>query len=453
MRTVAATCLIALILAAPAGGAPKPVPQSPYLPLVYRYADTMLRDGRDTYGPQKTGLLLSALNRTKVSALDDRPEPPTGVPQSIRAGPADGPLVGADPQHDQNLLRVLYTLTELSGRPIYRDAADAELKWFLEKWPARESGPPPWDEGAAWDVVTDRPNPGDAGTGRSTPRPWMLWDRCFDLSPEASGRLVRGLHVAPPGGASSPRRIGFSVRAFAVTYQRTKDASFLKSIEDGLARLEAGPEASSAEWLSAAIDCGGAAGQVPEPLATRLRGFAARQDREFCALPHDLKGARGFATQSRRPAERPDHPFTPLWQARHDLRTTATVAMMCVSRYENTGDVRYRELIRAAADAYRDAPPPHVDDVWPMVFGHAISLQLAAWRSTAQQEYLDRARTLADVAVETFWADSPLPRASSRTLHYETVAGADTLALALVELHLSILHITAVRCPPNTIDR
>ena len=37
--------------------------------------------------------------------------------------------------------------------------------------------------------------------------------------------------------------------------------------------------------------------------------------------------------------------------------------------------------------------------------------------------------------------------------HYETITGADTLALALVELHLSILHITAVRCPPNTIDR
>ena len=31
--------------------------------------------------------------------------------------------------------------------------------------------------------------------------------------------------------------------------------------------------------------------------------------------------------------------------------------------------------------------------------------------------------------------------------------GADTLALALLELNLSVLHIAAVRCPPNTIDR
>ena len=148
-----------------------------------------------------------------------------------------------------------------------------------------------------------------------------------------------------------------------------------------------------------------------------------------------------------------DAALTPLWQSRHDVRTTAAVGMMCVSRYENTGDVRYRELIRAAADAYRDDLPPEEEDVWPMAFGHAVSLQLAAWRATARQEYLDRARNLADLAVGKFWTGSPLPRASSKSPHYETVAGADTLALALVELHLSILHITAVRCPPNTIDR
>ena len=35
----------------------------------------------------------------------------------------------------------------------------------------------------------------------------------------------------------------------------------------------------------------------------------------------------------------------------------------------------------------------------------------------------------------------------------ETITGADSLALALVELHLSLLQITAVVCPANTIDR
>jgi hypothetical protein len=42
-------------------------------PVVYRYADTMLEKGRDTYGPQKTGLLLSALERSTFAPLPNLP--------------------------------------------------------------------------------------------------------------------------------------------------------------------------------------------------------------------------------------------------------------------------------------------------------------------------------------------------------------------------------------------
>jgi len=76
-----------------------------------------------------------------------------------------------------------------------------------------------------------------------------------------------------------------------------------------------------------------------------------------------------------------------------------------------------------------------------------------SWRSTARPEYLNCARELADFAREKLFGDAPLPRASLKSDHYETITGADTLALAFVELHLQILHITAVRCPANTIDR
>jgi hypothetical protein len=67
--------------------------------------------------------------------------------------------------------------------------------------------------------------------------------------------------------------------------------------------------------------------------------------------------------------------------------------------------------------------------------------------------YLDQARKLADAAVRIFWGDDGLPRASSKSKHYESITGADTLGLSLVELHLGILGITAVRTPANTIDR
>ena len=92
-------------------------------------------------------------------------------------------------------------------------------------------------------------------------------------------------------------------------------------------------------------------------------------------------------------------------------------------------------------------------DTWPLTYGHVISLQVAAWRHTARVVHLEAARRFADAAVAKFFDGSPLPRASVKSDHYESITGADTLALALVELHLNILAITAVRSPANTIDR
>ena len=107
--------------------------------------------------------------------------------------------------------------------------------------------------------------------------------------------------------------------------------------------------------------------------------------------------------------------------------------MMCVSRYDNTGQSGFRDLFMGAADAYRDKAPPPDADVWPMTFGHAISLELAAWRHTANRVYLDQARKFGEMAIESFWGTSALPKASLKSDHYETITGADTLALSLVE--------------------
>jgi hypothetical protein len=205
--------------------------------------------------------------------------------------------------------------------------------------------------------------------------------------------------------------------------------------------------------LSLAIDCDGAAGKVPEPLRTRLKSFAAQEDKIFCSLPHDLKHKKGFAMELDLVTGKSNGSYSTLWDARYGAFTTAAVAMMCVSRYENTGRIGYRDLIISTADAYIDSLPPDNSDAWPMTFGHAISTELAAFRITACEKYHKRAFKLGEIAIEKFFGDSPLPRAGLKSDHYESTTGADTLVLALVELHLSTLHITAVRAPVNTIDR
>jgi hypothetical protein len=481
--TIALAC-VSVGLAAQAGLAASP-PSSPYLPYAYRYADTMLEKGRDTYGPQKTGLLLGVLDRTTLMPLATRPASAAGVRRDDRAGRPWSEFGGANPQLDENLLRLLYVLGGLSYQAKYAEAANQELKFFLSNAASPETGLLSWGEQMLWNVMTDEPWPREPGAMHEFSRPWVLWDRCYELAPEASRRFALALwehQIAdqqtgafdrqarywthgPKDGVDCPRHGGFCIRIWSDAYARTQEAVFLKAIEVLLGRFERMRDSKSGLMaeatgvatlrpaLSLAIDCEGASRKVPDPLASRLRQFAAREDELFCALSHDLKSRKGFIVSIDGATGKPGEARTPLWDARSGGNTTAKVAMMCVCRYENTGRIGYRDLIVAAADDYLLSMPEEGMDVWPMTFGHAISLELAAWRVTARREYLDQARELASAAIQLFFQDRPLPRASLKTDHYENSTGADTLAMALVEVHLASLHITAVRIPDNTIDR
>jgi hypothetical protein len=385
-----------------------PIPPSPYLPIIYKFADAMLERGRNT-----NGLFYSALDRITLAPLTNRPPAPAGVRDEDRA------LTAANPQHDQNFLRLLYTLSELSGKPKYRDAADAQLRWFVEN--AHSSG--------AFRFVG----------------PWMLWDRCFEIAPEATRRFALGLsnpQLDSKNVEEFYRQAGFYIRSWALAYVHTKHDPFLNVIDTLQARVESIRESGNTaapSTFSLVMDCDAASRLLPTARAFRLRAFTLREDEKLPLVDWLVVTGGGRRV--------------PAWAERYGDHTTAQIGMMCVSRYENTGTVGYRDVVHFAADLYLESLPAADADAWPITFGHAISLQVAAWRSTANQVYLDRARALADFAVKHFFDQGPLPRASLKSNHYEAITGADTLALGLVELHLHILAITAVRYPPNTIDR
>src|SRR4051794_39717311 len=93
-----------------------------FFAVVQRYADAMLEKGRDTYGPQKSGLFLSALDRMTLTPLTVRPAPPGGIRRGDRPGRPWTAMNGANPHLDQNLLRILYTLTDITGENRYAKA-------------------------------------------------------------------------------------------------------------------------------------------------------------------------------------------------------------------------------------------------------------------------------------------------------------------------------------------
>jgi hypothetical protein len=144
--------------------------------------------------------------------------------------------------------------------------------------------------------------------------------------------------------------------------------------------------------------------------------------------------------------------FKPTWQAAYSAGVTADWAMFGLARYEQTRKEAFRNLIIAVADAYVDQLPDEDADVWPMSLAHIISAQVAAYRLNDRPVHLEEACRFAQMAVDMFWQDKTLPKASFKTDHYETLTGADSLALALLEVHAAVNNIKVV-IPSNTIDR
>ena len=438
-------------------------PKPSLLDVVRRYADAMIEHGRDTYGPQKTGLFLSALDRRTLKPLDLRPEPPGGVRRGDRTGLAWRRLTGANPHLDQNLLRVLYALSEITGEGRYGEVADQEIQWFFKNAQSPVTGLLPWGEHLSWGVILDQPISSGTDYTHEFSRPWVLWERSFALAPEASKKFALGLwnhqianhktgafdrHApynrhGPRDGRDFPRHAGFYIHTWAHAYKHTKGETFLKAIEVLLARFEGkrtGPDGVMKGTIGP-LDVETAASMVPDPLASRLRKFAQVEDQLILENLGQLYGQTDGSLA-----------FPPTWQAGYAAGATANWAMFGLARYEQVKKKPFRDLVIRVADAYVDALPDEDVDVWPMSFAHIISAQVAAYRFTNRNVYLEQARRFARMAVDMFFQDSPLPRASLKTDHYETITGADSLALALLEVHAAE-HYLKVTIPSNTIDR
>jgi hypothetical protein len=138
-------------------------------------------------------LLLSALDRTTLAPLKVRPAPPGGIRRGDRPGRAWVEMNGANPMLDQNLLRVFYTLSEITGDRRYAKVADEELTWFFDNTMSPKTSLLPWGEHLSWDVMLDAPISGGDEMMHEYARPWMLWDRCFTLAPEPSAKFALGV--------------------------------------------------------------------------------------------------------------------------------------------------------------------------------------------------------------------------------------------------------------------
>jgi hypothetical protein len=460
------TCLVLLVGLSHGAAAEK---QPDYLRLVRAYADALLEHGRDTYGTVQSPLIASALDRKTLALVEGE----LGRIEGIRNG--DRSLYGANPMHDQDLYQTLYTLTEVTGDKKYAGEADETLKWFFENCQSPATGLMAWGEHIGWGFKTETLAYA-RGDNHEFFGAWVMWDKSFELAPQACIRFGQGLwdhqihehsgefsrHASWTKHATGtkneyPRHGGFYIATWARAYEAGKDPVFLNAIETlvdyfeknnssqtGAIPCSTNPSRLEIMWpesnLSLAVDLWDGAEKVPDDLARKMRQRALKTDKVYLSLAHDFNpNGKGFVAGANvHSLERlTEGPWTDtaVWATGYGKATDAQIAMLCYLRYQQVKMDGYRKLVLDAASRYLYTEPDTKITLYPGSMAESIFHMLAAYEITGQRYYLDRADYFAQQAVKIFFDDtSPLPRASSAHDHYETITGSDDLMAALLKL-------------------
>jgi len=459
-------------------------PRPDYLQYVKSYADALLEKGRDTYGDVKSPLIATTLNRKTMKLFQGE------VLEKLwyirlkdwdnwRVRNRDRSLTGANPMHDENLYQILYALTKITGDKRYADEADRTLKWFFENCQSPTTGLLAWGEHIGWDFTDEylikyRKSTHHGGTMQEYnthefARPWVLWQRCFEIAPEACERFAAGLWNHQIGDQNTgnfsrhanyemhqtstnseyPRHGGFYIATWAPAYEKTKKSLYLNAIEtlvdyfdsrrspesDGLpaesAKRSKGQNLWATSNLSLAIDLYNSAEKLPDTLAKKLRKSARRTDKVFLKLKHQIKpGGKGFLLSANTHTLEPfnENAYSGAWGI-------AGSANLCMLRYRQVKLAGYKKLILDSADFYVNDEPQMQYALHPGTLGQIIYLLLNACELTQEEKYLNRADYYARRAIELFFDEtSSLPKATSKYDHYEAVTRADTLMMSLLRL-------------------
>lgn len=455
---------------------------SPYLEVVRSSLDTLLENALDTVGEQRSGMILSVLDRKTGRPLTTLPQAPTGVRKGDRTGPG-----GSNASLQQDLYRVLDHLSRLTGETRYREASRQALVDFARITQSPVTGFFAWGEHLYWNCLEDRLGDLDPNGTHEPKRKFITYPILLKEDPERALRYARGLwdhqiadkatgefsrHAkyakhAPGRGYDFAKEGGFFIDTWSQAYAHSREDVFREAVtvltqrylgkmnqlnlmDFDSTRLPGRINLCWTEWMLAlATECHDAAQRMDPATADLLRALADRQDQGFLGLAHapdDL--SRGFImlafTDSGK--VRPDEPrktngYSQPWGLGYGLNTSAMFALLANTRQAQLGEGpkgdAYRRLLLATAAIYQRTPPdPLKNDLWAGEYGMAIMVELAAYRLTGKTDYLVSARTIADAALIAFWGDDGrLPRASTQTDYYDVISYADTLLIALLALH------------------
>ena len=465
--------------------------QTDFLSIVKAYADTMISQGRDVYGSEKSPLFASALIREtmKPGQPEDYPEIP-GVRKNDRS------LTGANLIHDIDLLNILYELSVVSGDQKYADEANKTLQYFFKNCQSPATGLMCWGEHLYWDFLTD-----DCGYAPNydyhETKVWPFWDQSYAVAPQACwnftlgewdhqindkttgdfSRHARYTEHKTYSGFDFPRYAGQMIERWADAYNRPENKNKLRReelltaikvlfnrMEENMKLSQSGyliagrsPQGDHVNlvWLTSNLELARclekAAPLMDTELAEQMRKFALKQDMDFLNAPHKLDSVGGgFAVtlhaQTGLPRSRSmNKPYSSTWSSGYGYGTHAGTANVCYDRLESLKKEhpdladRYQLLVLAAADKYLISTPDTSQLLKPNEFSNAIELMLKVYDLTEKDKYLQRAIYFAKEGIGLFLNDDiPLPKASNQHNHYESITGGPSFMDSLLKIHIAM---------------
>lgn len=305
-----------------------------YLSIVQTFADNVLQHGRDVYGEKHTPLFVDGINvdtrEPVVWLLPEEQAKEWGMPRE---------WVLSNLASQQNLFRVLVTLTEMTGDPRYRKAAADATRYMFEHY-QHETGLLYWGGHCAIDLSTDQP----VGEGRiqgyagkhELKSNYPFYELMWEVNAEATNRLVdafwsahilnwENLDFNRHGDFASPRKEIWSFN-YALT-----PAPF---VGDGLTFINTGSDlyySGSIMYLLSRFNTG-----------LRWCKLLAQRYTEVCD-PNTGLGADNFSTER---TNRIQQQFGPEFG---DRFTEATITSLYRSRYRRAAICRLKIYERLGA--------------------------------------------------------------------------------------------------------
>jgi len=455
-----------------------------YFFMVKAYADYMITHGRDRYGKEHSPLFATTLDRETGNVYRENPP---DAPKGIRNG--DRTWRGSNTSKDNGLYSILYNLTEITQDERYAQEADKAIKWFFAHCQNPETGFMAWGEHIGWDFFAEVPIKVGSRSLTHEYKIFNYWDKVWKFNPEAAEKFALGLwehqiyaHEGPDAGEFSrhasydthspgkgrafPAHGGNYIYVWTKAYRETGKEVFLTAIETVLSYYERNtsdkgailyasdfPEQYSLKQsMNLASNLYRAKDFMPASLANRMKKLSEGTDPLYLSFDHDpSKGGKGFLESAnlitlvpgnfRRSSTGTDA-WTEMWSAGYGVGSGSTEqANKSYARYKLTGIEGYRILFMKSVNAYYNEDPPPSAVLYPSNYSSIFNMMMNAYELTGEERFLSKAKMYMDLSVETLLDDqSPLPKASNQSEHYEAITGGPELMDNALRLWMEMNH-------------